>query len=82
MPDAVIVAVITGFLSFAGVVISSTLSYNRAIAEVEKRQAVTDSKIDQLSKEVREHTTLIARVYDLEKRATVIEERIKVLHEN
>ena len=52
----VITAVITGIITLTGVLIANS-----------KSQAVTDTKLDELTREVREHNTLISRVADLER---------------
>lgn len=78
MADAVIVAIITGVLSLVGVIISNTASYTRTISIVEKAQAVTDERIEQLTKAVHAHNTLVERTYKLESTTDLLEEKIKV----
>ncbi len=72
----IVVAVITGGLALIGVVISN-VSANRRMqtelqAQLEKAQAVTDTKLDELTREVREHNGFA-------KRMPVVEEQIKVM---
>lgn len=62
MTEAIIVAVITGMLSLCGVLVS-----NR------KTQAVTETKIEELTREVREHNNFARRM-------PVVEEQIKVIN--
>lgn len=69
----IIVAVITGGLALIGVVISNMSSNRRVEAKLEKAQAVTDTKIDELTREVREHNGFA-------KRMPVVEEQIKVIN--
>lgn len=71
MSDAIIVALITGGLSLAGVVITCMANGRRMEHRLEISQAVTDAKIDELTREVREHNNFARRV-------PVIEEQIKV----
>ena len=71
MSDAIIVALITGGLSLAGVVITSIANGRRMEHRLEISQAVTDAKIDELTREVREHNNFARRV-------PVMEEQIKV----
>lgn len=71
MSDAIIVAMITGGLSLAGVVITCIANGRRMEHRLEISQAVTDSKIDELTREVREHNNFARRV-------PVMEEQIKV----
>ena len=64
MTEAVTVALITGGLSLLGVLIS-----NRSAT----RQAVTDTKLESLTAEVREHNHFARRM-------PVVEEQIKVIN--
>lgn len=63
--NEVITAVITGIITLIGVLISNS-----------KSQAVTDTKLDELTREVREHNTLISRVPILEEQLKVANHRI------
>lgn len=71
--EAIIVALITGGLSLIGVIISNSNSNRRVEAKLEKAQAVTDTKIDELTREVREHNGFARRM-------PVVEEQIKVIN--
>ena len=62
MPDAVIVALITGGCSLIGVIISNMLSNRRVESNLERAQAVTDTKIEELTREVREHNNFARRM--------------------
>ena len=66
--NEVIAAVITGIITLTGVLIANS-----------KSQAVTDTKLDELTREVREHNTLIARVPVLEEQLKVANHRIEDL---
>ena len=71
--DGVIAAIITGVLSLAGVIISN-LSANKKIEhKIETAQAVTDCKVDELTREVRAHNNFAQRM-------PVVEEQIKVIN--
>lgn len=73
MADTIIVAIITGGLSLAGVVISSIASTRRMDSNLKTSQAVTETKIDELTREVREHNSFARRM-------PVVEEQIKVIN--
>lgn len=73
MNDAIIVALITGGLSLLGVVITNISSNRRIESQIEKNQAVADTKIDELTREVREHNNFAKRI-------PVVEEQIKVIN--
>lgn len=66
--NEVIAAVITGIITLTGVLIANS-----------KSQAVTDTKLDELTREVREHNTLISRVPVLEEQLKVANHRIEDL---
>ncbi len=77
MTEAVIAALITGTLSLAGIVVSSALAHRGTMAELAKAQAVTDEKIETLTREVRAHNEVIKRTYALESRAELQEEKLR-----
>lgn len=64
--ESIIVALITGGLSLLGVVYTNSKSNDKMQAEMAKAQAVTDTKIDELTREVREHNNFAKRVPVLE----------------
>ena len=70
MTEAVIVALITGGLSVLGVVISNIGSNRKIEDTLSTSQAVTDCKIEELTREVREHNNFARRM-------PVVEEQIK-----
>ena len=73
MSEAVLVAIITGGLSLAGVVVTclATAKKNEKTAAV--AQAVTDTKIEELTREVRLHNGFAEKI-------PVIQEQIKVIN--
>lgn len=90
MSDAIIVAVI----SLVGTIITiwaanrhtlselekkSELSDQRIDAKLEKHQAVTDTKIDELTRKVEKHNSMIERTYQLEGRMSEVEHDIRDL---
>lgn len=75
----VVAAAITGFLSLCGVIVSNIGSNRKIEHSLETSQAVTDYKIDELTREVREHNNFTQRVPVLEEQIKVINHRIKDL---
>ena len=69
----IIVALITGGLSLIGTVLTVLASSHRTAAAMQVNQAVTDTKLEELTREVREHN-------DFGRRIPVIEEQIKVVN--
>lgn len=66
--EGIIAAIITGVLSLIGVVVSNLAANAKMTKELEKAQAVTDTKIEELTREVREHNNFAKRVPVLEER--------------
>ena len=62
MAESIIIALITGGLTLLGVIVSNS-----------KAQAVMDTKVEELTREVREHN-------EFAKRMPVVEEQIKVIN--
>lgn len=76
MTEAILVALITGGLSLIGVIISTAKSQSVMAARLEKAQAVTDTKIEELTREVRAHNGFAQRVPVLEEQMKVANHRI------
>ena len=70
MPTEIIVSLITGGVTLLGVLISNS-----------KSQAVTDTKIDELTREVREHNNFAKRMPVVENEIAHLSEEIKTLQE-
>ena len=66
-------ALITGGLSLLGVVLTNLLGTRQVQASLEKSQAVTDARLEELTREVREHNNFARRM-------PVVEEQIKVIN--
>ena len=79
MSDAIIVALITGGLSLSGVLISNIMAAQNMDTKLEKQQAITDTKLDELTREVREHNNFAKRVPVLEEQIKVANHRIEDL---
>lgn len=75
----IVVAAITGVLSLIGVVITNSKSNGEIKNELEKSQAVTDCKIEELTREVREHNNFAKRIPVVEEQIKVINHRIECL---
>ncbi len=71
--ESIVAALITGGLALLGVIITSLLSGRKVEAALEKHQAVTDTKLEALTREVREHNHFA-------KRMPVVEHEIKVIN--
>ena len=79
MSTEIIVAVITGGLSLVGVIISNIASNRKIEHKLEVAQAITDTKIEELTREVREHNNFARRMPVVESEIKHIEDEIKIL---
>jgi len=79
MMHSVIAAIITGTLALVGVILTNVSSNRRVETKLEKSQAVTDTKLEELTREVREHNHFAQRVPVLEEKLRTLEHRIKSL---
>ena len=77
----ILVAVITGGLSLAGVIATNKSTVNKIQQQIIVNQAVTDTKIDELTREVREHNNFARRMPVVENEIKHIEEEITELKE-
>lgn len=68
--ESIIVALITGGVTLAGVIIANS-----------KSQAVTETKLDELTREVREHNHFAQRMPVVEEQIKVINHRLDDLEE-
>lgn len=74
--ESIIVALITGGLSLIGVIITSRSNGKKLQQQLEIAQAVTDTKIVELTREVRAHNNFAKRVPVLEEKVKVANHRI------
>ena len=73
MTEAIIVALIAGGFSLLGTVISNSAAARKTDAKIETSQAVTETKLEELTREVRLHNNFAQRM-------PVVEEQIKVIN--
>lgn len=74
--ESIIVAIITGGISLVGVVISNISSNKKIETQLKIQQAVMDTKIDELTREVHMHNNFAQRVPVLEEQMKVSNHRI------
>nr|DAI08064.1 MAG TPA: hypothetical protein [Caudoviricetes sp.] len=79
MTEAIVVALITGGLALAGTVISVLASFRKTEQSIQSKQAVTEERITELTREVREHNNFAKRMPVVEEQVKVINHRIKDL---
>ena len=71
---AIVAAIISGGLALIGVVLTVSASNQKIQSALEKAQAVTDTKLEELTREVRKHNGFAERM-------PVVEEQIKVINQ-
>ena len=79
MTESIIVAVITGAISLAGVVITSIATARKTEQAQAVAQAVTDTKIDILTQEVRQHNGFAEKIPVLQAEYAELNRRISTL---
>jgi len=63
---AIIVSIITGALSLAGVIITNVNSNRKIEHQLEVSMAITNTKLEDLTKQVEKHNQVIERTFKLE----------------
>ncbi len=71
--DTIISAAVTGALALLGVILTNRSANQKMQVQLEKAQAVTDTKLDALTREVRKHNGFAEKI-------PVIQEQIKVIN--
>lgn len=84
MSEGIIIALITGLFSFGASILANSSSNKKLVndlkLEVTKNQAVTDTKIEELTREVRLHNNFAQRVPVLENEMVHVVEKIENYH--
>ena len=79
--EAILVALITGGLSLLGVVITNMMAARRAEQRMVTAQAVTDARLEELTREVRAHNNFAQRVPVLEEQLRQLQQFLPLLDE-
>ena len=74
----IIASLISAGSAIAVCIINSNSQNKKIIAELDKRDTLQAYRLDQLEKKVDKHNSVIERTYELEKKADVIDEKMKV----
>jgi hypothetical protein len=81
MAESIAVALITGGLSLVGVIITSILTAKKSEKAAAVAQAVMDTKIDELTREVRQHNNFALEIPVMKEQIRVINHRIDDLEQ-
>jgi hypothetical protein len=79
MSEAIIVALITGGLSLVGVVVTCLATSKKTEKATAVAQAITETKIDELTREVRAHNGFAEKIPVIQEQIKVINHRIEDL---
>jgi hypothetical protein len=66
MDSAIIVSIVSGALSLAGIIITNVSSNRKIEHQLEVSMAVTDTKLEALTKQVEKHNQIVERTFKLE----------------
>lgn len=77
--ETIIGSIITGLLALFGVIITVASGNRKMENQLNTQQAVTDTKIEELTREVRAHNNFAQRVPVLEEQMKVANHRIEDL---
>ena len=82
----IVVAFITGGLSLLGTIITVIVTMRKGMSDIENKlitvQAVTDTKMDELTREVREHNNFARRMPVVEEKIEALEKRLDKVENN
>lgn len=79
MSEAIVVVLITGSLSLLGVMFTGLMTAKKNENAVKTSQAVTDTKLEELTREVRAQNQYVQKVPVVEEQIKVINHRIRDL---
>lgn len=77
--ESIIASCITGVLALLGIIITNIMGNKKFETALQISQAVTDTKIEELTREVRDHNNFARRMPVVEEQIKVINNRIKDL---
>ena len=79
MVESILTALIAGGLALIGTVITVAAASRKTEQHIKTHQAVTDEKIAELTREVREHNNFARRMPVVEEKIKNIDDRVKNL---
>ena len=84
MSEGIVIALITGLFSFGASLLANSSSNKKLVTdlklEVTKNQAITDTKLEELTREVRLHNNFAQRMPVVENEIKHIEQEIRNYH--
>ena len=84
MSEGIVIALITGAFSFGASLLANSSSNKKLVndlkLEVTRNQAVTDTKLEALTREVREHNNFAKRMPVVEENIENLKEKVNYFH--
>lgn len=77
----ILAAVAAGILALMGTVITTLVTARKTDFNIRTSQAITDTKLEALTREVREHNNFARRIPVLEEQARSMERRLRDLEQ-
>lgn len=81
MVEAIITSLITAGFGLIGTIIAVAGSARKTNNKIEVTQAITDTKLEELTREVREHNGFAQRMPVIEEKIDNLEKRVEKLEE-
>ena len=81
MDAGVVSALITGLLALVGVVVTNVIGNSKVQASLDKAQAVTETKLENLKEEVSKHNKFGERIPAIETKIESLEKRVEKLED-
>lgn len=78
----IVVAVITSVLGLVGIILTNMSSNKKVEASLQTSQAVTDYKIDELTREVRQHNNFAVKIPVIEQKIETLEKAVENLRDD
>ena len=75
MDSSIWVSIITGALSLTGIIITNISSNRKVERQLEVSMAITNTKLEDLTKQVEKHNQVIERTYKLEQAVIDLQRR-------
>lgn len=79
--EGIIAAAVTGGLALIGVIISNIMSNRKIEIQLDKQQAITDTKLEALTEEVKKHNNFAQRMPVVEEQIKDMNRRIECLED-
>ena len=84
MSEGILIALITGAFSFGASLLANSSSNKKLVndlkLEVTRNQAITDTKLEELTREVREHNNFAKRMPVVEESIDNLREKVNYFH--